>query len=390
MAKFAFVVPPLEGHINPTLSVGRKLLEHGHDVRWICIMMDGLMEKFPEGGKILLLHQYDYDEEGLIELKKKLFTLPFQGIESFKLLYEEQIIPLNQYMFDEVTSYIEDFMPDVVVYDQTAIVGAIAAFKLKIPFVASVTAPTSVKFTLPKLREWENEQIIGFQKNKGIPFDEKLDNKAAFILVYTSKLFLGEDGLSPQYRFVGPSTEARPTQYPFDWERFHAWGNIPKILVSLGTTFDFESKNNFFMKVKEAFKDENLGVVIVSDPKLFGEIPANFIIQPRIPQLQVLPHLQLVVCHAGQNTVTESLSLGIPMITIPIAYDQSQVAERVVQTGAGIRLKFGRFRPQELRNAAYEILNNKEYAENAGKIRESFIQCGGVNAAVGYLEELLD
>jgi UDP:flavonoid glycosyltransferase YjiC (YdhE family) len=37
MAKFVFVVPPLTGHINPTLSMGTALLERGHRVGWITL-----------------------------------------------------------------------------------------------------------------------------------------------------------------------------------------------------------------------------------------------------------------------------------------------------------------------------------------------------------------
>lgn len=37
MSKFAFIVPPLTGHINPTLSVGAELLAMGHEVAWISL-----------------------------------------------------------------------------------------------------------------------------------------------------------------------------------------------------------------------------------------------------------------------------------------------------------------------------------------------------------------
>jgi UDP:flavonoid glycosyltransferase YjiC (YdhE family) len=34
VSRFLFVVPPLVGHINPTVSVGRHLLDRGHQVSW--------------------------------------------------------------------------------------------------------------------------------------------------------------------------------------------------------------------------------------------------------------------------------------------------------------------------------------------------------------------
>ena len=33
--KFLFVVPPLTGHVNPTVSVARALEARGHEVAWV-------------------------------------------------------------------------------------------------------------------------------------------------------------------------------------------------------------------------------------------------------------------------------------------------------------------------------------------------------------------
>ena len=34
MSRFLFVVPPMAGHVNPTLPVGRELAARGHEVAW--------------------------------------------------------------------------------------------------------------------------------------------------------------------------------------------------------------------------------------------------------------------------------------------------------------------------------------------------------------------
>ncbi|WP_449397844.1 hypothetical protein [Chryseobacterium wanjuense] len=61
MAKFVFVVPPLTGHVNPTLSIGATLLKRGHQVAWISLDQH-LKNKLPEGGELLLI-QYDQTDE---------------------------------------------------------------------------------------------------------------------------------------------------------------------------------------------------------------------------------------------------------------------------------------------------------------------------------------
>jgi MGT family glycosyltransferase len=390
MGKFVFVVPPFDGHVNPTLSIGKELLKRKHEVAWISA--DPRLEgKLPEEGRLLLI-RHNYDEKKIKELRdEKLKGATVQGIESLKILYEIDLIPLNQFLFDGIMHFLNEYRPDIVIYDYQLFVGAVAAAKLAIPCVASVTAPASIKAfdALPKLHEWENNQIINFQKRNGIESEKRLDEQAALVLVYTSRLFFGEKELPDFYHFVGPVLKERPTPYDFDWKRFESMKNRPCILISLGTTFTHEEQQPFFQKAIEALKDENLTVLIVSDPKLYEEIPDNFIIQKRVPQLELLPYLQLVISHAGQNTVSETLSWGIPLIVLPIAFDQSQVANEVVRLEAGIRLKFNRFKKEDLKNAVDEILYNEKYAKHAKKIQTSFKEAGGVDRAAFLLEKLL-
>src|SRR3954466_2208562 len=105
MARFAFIVPPLTGHVNPTLSLGAELLQRGHEVGWISL--DASLEnRLPHGG-ILLLVQYDQNDtekkdnqQYLDQITKKNVS----GIESIKFLYEEVLIPLNRFMFEGIVA----------------------------------------------------------------------------------------------------------------------------------------------------------------------------------------------------------------------------------------------------------------------------------------------
>ncbi|MBZ4192498.1 glycosyltransferase [Niabella beijingensis] len=391
MAQFAFIVPPLTGHVNPTLSLGSALLGRGHEVGWISLD-PALQDKLPEGGTPLLIG-YDRSDAEKKESKAYLDIITRKnvyGIDSIKFLYEEVLIPLNRYMYDGIRDALLRFAPDVVITDHQLFAGAVAARQLRLPYATSVTAPAAIKVMeeLPKVHEWEEKQIVALQQELGWPGDQALDCSEALTLVFTSPLFFGEMELPEQFRFVGPVIQSRKSIEAFDWERFHNTPH-PRILVSIGTTFDHTHKQLFFDKVLEAFGGRALTVVVVSDPALFEAIPDNFIIQKTVPQLELLPHLQAVVCHGGHNTVCETLSHGLPMVVIPIAYDQSHVAGRVVRTGAGLRLNFNRFRAQHLRDAVMEILQEQRFREAAGLVRTSFEATGGVAAAAGYLEILV-
>ena len=70
---------------------------------------------------------------------------------------------------------------------------------------------------------------------------------------------------------------------------------------------------------------------------------AEFLSQPAI-----LPHVDLVITHGGNNTVTESIHFGKPMIVLPLFWDQYDNAQRVEEIGFGVRLPTYEFEPEEL------------------------------------------
>jgi len=390
MAKFVFVVPPLTGHINPTLSMGAALLERGHRVAWITLDQS-LGAKLPAGGELLVI-RYDQNDQQKKDSEKYLDIITKKivyGIDSIKFLYEEVLIPMNRHSYEGIASLLDQYQPDLVITDHQMFAGAIAAANKNYPYVTSVTAPAAIKVMdeLPKVHEWEVNQIVALQKEFGIHQAGSIACSTLATLVFTSKAFFGEMELPEHYKFIGPVFNRRKTLVPFNWEAFNAL-NQPKILVSIGTTFDHEHKKNFFAKVTEAFANENLHVVVVSDPDLFESWPANFTVQREVPQLDLLPHLDAVVCHGGHNTVCETLMHGLPMVVIPIAYDQSHVAGRVFRVGAGERLNFNRFKASNLKEAVNKVMQDSSYKMAAEEIKQSFTDAGGTASAADLLETL--
>jgi UDP:flavonoid glycosyltransferase YjiC (YdhE family) len=80
--------------------------------------------------------------------------------------------------------------------------------------------------------------------------------------------------------------------------------------------------------------------VIVSKGPQHGEIQLaeNMWGAEFLPQTSILPLVDLVITHGGNNTVTESLYFGKPMIVLPLFWDQPDNAQRVEESGLGVRL----------------------------------------------------
>ena len=81
-----------------------------------------------------------------------------------------------------------------------------------------------------------------------------------------------------------------------------------------------------------------------------------------LPQPAILPQVDLVITHGGNNTVTEAFHHGKPMIVLPLFWDQVDNAQRVDETGFGRRLATYGFRDEELTDAIDELLDDRALA----------------------------
>lgn len=384
--RFLFVVPPLVGHVKPTVSVGLELLRRGHEVAWVGHER-AVRPLLPEGARLFALgdalpEATFRDEAARAERAR--------GLEALKLLWERFLVPLAQSMLPDVRATLGAFRPDVVIVDQQTLAGAVAAEERGIPWVTSATTAAGVTdplVVLPKVREWLLAQQSALFRDAGLTPPEPPDLSPRLVLVFsTEALAKPSSPLPPQVHFVGPALSHRVETTPFPWEALDPARKL--VLISLGTV-PSEGAARFYGVVAEAFADApGLQLVLVAPDGALPTPPPSFIVRPFVPQLALLARASAVVSHAGQNTVSETLARGLPLVVLPIKYDQSVIASQVEQAGAGLRLKFGRVRADELHAAVLRVLSEPQFAENAARIGASFAAAGGAPAAAELLEAI--
>ena len=79
-----------------------------------------------------------------------------------------------------------------------------------------------------------------------------------------------------------------------------------------------------------------------------------------LPQTTLLPLVDLVITHGGNNTTTEAFHHGKPMVVLPLFWDQYDNAQRVHETGYGVRLRTYDFEDAELTGAVDRLLADTE------------------------------
>jgi MGT family glycosyltransferase len=118
------------------------------------------------------------------------------------------------------------------------------------------------------------------------------------------------------------------------------------------------------------------------------ELAANMWGQEYLPQPSILPLVDLVITHGGNNTVTECFHHGKPMICLPLFWDQYDNAQRVDELGFGARLPSYTFEPEALTGAIDRLLEEDGLRARMGAIAARLQSAPGTVAAADLIEKV--
>jgi MGT family glycosyltransferase len=95
------------------------------------------------------------------------------------------------------------------------------------------------------------------------------------------------------------------------------------------------------------------------------ELAANMVGAEFLPQTTLIPQVDAVITHGGNNTTTEALHFGKPMVLLPLFWDQYDNAQRMHELGFGVRLGTYTFTEDEMHTALAAVLDPAKQAELA-------------------------
>jgi MGT family glycosyltransferase len=107
-----------------------------------------------------------------------------------------------------------------------------------------------------------------------------------------------------------------------------------------------------------------------------------------LPQTSILPHVDAVITHAGNNTVTECMWFGKPMIALPIFWDQHDNAQRLEETGYGVRLPTYALDAGQIETALARVLTDELMRARCAAAGERLRRVPGTVRAAELIEQV--
>jgi MGT family glycosyltransferase len=378
VARFLFVIVPVIARLWPAVAIGDALAAQGHDVAW-CGPERDLRPLVGPDATIFPTGKRAYREFREV------------GTAAVRELWDEYVIPLNRFIQGPVDRTVAEYQPDVVLADQYALAGALAADKHGVRWatlcagILELTPPAEE----PGLQEWVRSKLARVLQTAGLPADDRLDLRFSpyLVIATTTHALTGSAPMPDHYVLIGAALGTRRTDPGFRWD----WWDPDRqhVLVTAGT-LSAHLVHGFLARMLAALEPmaSRVQAVVNAAADAIPDPPPHVLVAPRVPMLELMPRLDAVVCQAGQSTVNEALANGVPLVVAPIRLGELAVAEQVTRAGAGIAVSYSDATPAQLAAAVTAVLDEPGYRAQARRISKEYSAAGGTDAAAAHLVAL--
>jgi zeaxanthin glucosyltransferase len=416
--KLGFLSAPVSGHMNPMMALGRRMQSRGHEV--IFFNIPDMEARIREAG--LRFVAYGEETHKVGSTAKELAELAgLHGLDVMRYTIPKLVAPLLAAALAELPGLLRREGIEAAVVDTGFALVEVAPMSLDIPFVQICNVmhlhPAGLQpcpyfpgvfNTSPdaQARNLAEIQLIGetvlplvpmvldFASRSGLSIDWSTPDATASKLAVISQTprafdFPGDDWPSTFHRTAPFIEEESRTPVPFPWERLTG---ERLIYGSLGTMLNGHP-GHYAAIVAAAAHLPDTQLVLSTGPNLdleaLGPVPDNAIIVSFAPQVALLRKASLFVTHAGINSVLESLVAGVPLVALPIGYDQPGISARIAYHGVGEFIAFEDVTAACVGETIRTVLENSEYRERAKRLGDEIASLNGPEMAAEIIERAL-
>jgi len=322
----------------------------------------------------------------------------------------EELIAGARYVEPQLRDIIARSRPDVIVEDN--VVGFPALMTAGVPYVRIVSC-NSLEFPGPLvapafsgLAEHDEAGFAAFreayrrshlelwsefdawfreQGAPGLPELEFIGSGELNLYVYPEELdYVARRPLPSTWHRVDSSV--RDTEALAELPVGFADGRRPVVYFSLGSLGSADI--TLMRRVIDALASEPYDVIVSKGPRHDEvELAGNMWGAEFVPQTRLLPLCDIVITHGGNNTVTETMHFGKPMVVLPLFWDQYDNAQRVHERGYGVRLASYAFTPEQLRTSIGSLLGDRPLQRRLALAAQRIQAADGVGRAADLIEQ---
>ena len=122
----------------------------------------------------------------------------------------------------------------------------------------------------------------------------------------------------------------------------------------------------------------------------YKNVPKNIHIAAWYPQPSVIPHVDMVIHHGGNNSFTECLYFGKPALIMPYVWDGHDNATRVEETNHGISLHRYSWTDEQMESSLQRLLDDLTIRDTLSKSSEHMQRQDGPAKAARILTQILE
>jgi zeaxanthin glucosyltransferase len=417
--RLGFISMPLAGHLNPMTALARKLKSRGHETVFIGV---------PDAAPIVKAAGLDFvpfcEKEFPAGAVSKGYSpvAKLQGLAVAEYSIRELHPKRCQAALQHLPEKLADEKIDALVIDTIHFFVELVPIRLGMPYVhiwnvlhldrSGQTPPCFLDLPYETsaeglARNWQGVKrvhellspVVAVAKENAAAYKLDIDfndwnstaSKLAIITQTPKEFDLPIPKLPSQFHYAGPFHDGRgrePIDFPFE-----QLTGQPLIYASMGTLLN--GMERVYREILESIrKCSDLQAVLVIGRNIRREdiepIPANAIVVTRAPQLELLRRAALCITHAGINTALEALAEGVPLLGIPVGFDQPGVATRIKYHRVGDCIDVGAMKSESLIPMIRKVLADASYRDNAIRFKKIIRDAQGLDVAADAIEQAFD